>query len=850
MSEQLLLQSLTNLGEDPNASLYLTEVIQKDPIYFINFASTVINNSDSPKIVLNCVTIIGRILKPSLQSAYSIGQLYQNMNNEQKNCLKQAVLRALMFEESSTRNGGAYCMSRIVTLETKPEERTNLFIYFGELVNSQEYGIYAPIGAITAMRNILETKDFVIPLRYMKKITEIVFESCIKLMSADIPPEFKIEAPKCLKYAISIFRTNIRNYDQKLFQLLIYNIQVDNNEFHAAVISSLTELMIVSYTYLTPEILISIFQCTFPDIQGENKSRMINIIEMWRKFSKSEIDYIENNKFENYTSMVASALDEFLFEKLGADDYSSFEDNSQWYQSKAAFNCLEAFSKVASEKVLNDAFDFYSTIKNAQQVTPEAKFASICAAQIITEIRSESSVAFINDNFQEFIFLTKAPDNGIQAAAYALLIAIVEQYRSLCNQIEVLAKILEVVDYGLSSKDLGLFKRALLLFDELMKFYSYEDLDSIMGDQFQPIMGMFQKAISREDIMKNSLYAGILYDSIANFLKIQPKSNQRILPSLLSTYIHQFEQTLQNPEQSDIIRFCLSKVINSIIFVLRTEIAPYSNIMIPLFINACHIGTDEYNEELLITLSSAIEYMSYEEVEPYINDIYQIIITSFETHNDNIIISNCVLIDTFINVCKTNININIVLDLLSRLYKTIIGSLKEYLISQILHSISVILELPLENQIDEQRNDLFQLFINIMTMLPSYAKSDIESCLYIYDNLLLCFKNIAILYDYEKTTDPSKNIVIPSPFLQQYQKNYIELIQIGNNEKLFSVRIYNAFLDYLDTVIKSFGTFNRMNVYIHKPCFTAYLNNINFDRNLPMRLIEKFREVKRRFDSA
>ena len=205
----VIIHALENMGQNEESIIYLNKLIQDDPVLLLRIISSLILSDKPDQIVKNAVLLMGIILRPTIVNTIDdISKCYyMSMNDDDRIQIKQACLKALMYEDNSIRSCGAFCMCQIATIEVPNRKWNDLFNYLGELVNNDDYGQFAQIGAVEAMKNILQVDGLITRrFREFRKAGLITVASCMKFLEVlEISPCYRAEAANCLYYAIKIF---------------------------------------------------------------------------------------------------------------------------------------------------------------------------------------------------------------------------------------------------------------------------------------------------------------------------------------------------------------------------------------------------------------------------------------------------------------------------------------------------------------------------------------------------------------------------------------------------------------------------------------------------------------------
>ncbi|KAH0793727.1 hypothetical protein GPJ56_002360 [Histomonas meleagridis] len=823
MNENIILAALDQMGSKQEAALLISNAVQENPILFLQITSRIILQEDPPEtLVKNSVTVMGRILGQN-------SQIFISLNDEDKTFLKQACLRALMYADEGIRSGGAYCIFKIMLIyhlndaSTSQKYLYELLSHLFEIASSDKYGNFGGIGAVEAICNFIQSKDFK-ATRIKRKNDINIFGVCLKFLSQDYPPLFKTKASKTLCYAIKRFPNVLSNKEisQQTFQIILANVPIDDNDLHQALLRSLSYYMIYTYGTLEVPLYEIIFQNTINDIRSPNLQRVLHVISLWKKFADFELTAKGEGSFLGITAKVASTIDPILIEKLSTANIESFLDQTQWFESRAAYDCLNSFAKVAPEIVFTHTQEFYFNVQNSANASIENKFAAICAAQVLVKIESEPTLAFISQTMPSILSLTATDNYGLQAGAYALLITIVDFYSQQFENIELMSAVLTSIGNGIVSPNIELFQLSLSLLDMLLNVFSPEDQESAIGVQFENIMKMLNTAVQRRDVMSDQMVADKLFKTISNLIQVQPRSNLGVISNLALSYIQQFGASFQTEPQGSITRFCLNKIFCGISKVLDQESAfEFCKQVMPLLIQSCHVDSKNI-DDTFYTISSIFESVRSSSIE-YSSALLPIIKEALESHNPTVVISACFPLMDFFRYLKTEMG-NFVIPFLDTLYRIITDTNNASVLSHVIYAISEVLSVPnIGPMLESVRCQLIETLITVMKMIQFFEKADKESTLTIFQGIMNSFKNICFMYRYEMQQEEYGNYK-PSPFIERYQMSFIELINIGDKYKLVNENILRSFLDYVSELIDSFTVFCNMNVLIHKQPFRNYLH--------------------------
>jgi hypothetical protein len=118
------------------------------------------------------------------------------------------------------------------------------------------------------------------------------------------------------------------------------------------------------------------------------------------------------------------------------------------------------------------------------------------------------------------------------------------------------------------------------------------------------------------------------------------------------------------------------------------------------------------------------------------------------------------------------------------------------------------------------RNQLMHFIGNVRRMLPSVDDDSIKDTIFL--TLLKVYTAVANLNDIEQDVC-SNGKKRAGDFLDNFARDFKELITTGHEQKIHSYSIIDAFLDFLSTIIDVFASFNNFGVKIHAPAFAEYL---------------------------
>lgn len=898
--------AIQEMGQNEEALQFVNQVFDEDNYQFLKYVTQILLTPDLPdRVMSNSVTLISVVLNPSIvRPINDITQNYFSFSDEEREQIKQAIVLGLTHEDNATREKYAYCLSFIVKIESNYNRIMKINIrgkptifdtYLTELIQNQ-LTPYAPIGAIMAITNILRNEAINLKIRQNQNIPDIILNvsyTVFEKLNDDLEPfdiEFKNECAKCIDQAFKshILDDSLARAEKKenFLLLVLPNTQIPDPDLHKNLMSVLAQFSIFLYHRYYRELIADeiipyleqIYKDTIQPVSSikdedfditEIESYARDVIKMWKKFAKYELKYslkIDQEYQLNAVTTIASTMDEYLFSFISTLPVEDLLANNPMNTlSFFAYQCILQFSKVAPAVVFDHANKVYESFIGAEN--NQSIFVSFVAAQIIFSIE-ETDDEVIFKYLTDIIKFTESTEISIVSSAYAAITTACEKHPSICEDSNFFNFLLQAISNTIQSESIFLLKRSLKTFEALIAPFRQSDNDSNLSEHYAFIIQMLMDQTLRPILNEDSHIEYLVYLSIFRFLSKLPCSvpNEEIL-RFGSQICDQMQALInENPDRSLQQRALLSIIVNGIAEKLHEDIEPLAPSFLDILVPTCEeidsTNTNINSHEEVISAISTIVYETGVLSEPLIQRILGICMNCLETQNSSLVSSAAILLShAFRNFRLSLIDyaqdfLNILIDCL------VLQNIDEWTMFFLLHAISIILNIGFNTDdhydytnfqgiaqiLYPRREDLMNISVNLIQFLESYDKNSTDNAKSIFQELLTIFSTIMKIYFYERSPNPNDTSkFLPSEFVALYETQFIDIIEVGYELRLYNTQIGFAFLDFVDMIIRHFGTADRMNVKIHKPGFRNYFNwTIDDDEDLSLKktaiIIKKFYE--------
>ena len=874
-------QAIFEMGSNQDAASFVQQFMWNDRRSFLISVSHLLLEPElDEKIMTNVSILIGVALKPVIVfSLVDLAEMYSLFSEEEKTVMKQSLIRGLMHPNNDTRGRFAYNLRLYMSIEKEyftisRQKNTSYAVlesFIQELFTNNLYGSYAKIGAIMALRELCQSNYFKSGLRQLRNVKEMIIQVSTQVLadgnSDDFTIEFKWECAQCLNAALQSKTVSFcdKNNAEKItmFQIIVQNINIPNIKLFKNIISLLTSFFInilercidiKPFVEVMVKISIQILENTINseniDITNENESS-VSIINMWKKIAK----YLNSNTGIDVSFLddVGGNIDKYLFSlisKFPAEDILS-ESPSNTIPF-FALECLKSFGQVNPQMIFVHSVNvFQGSISSQNQ---QAVFTAICAAQLIFSIQDVENESIFVNILGQCLKLTCQDDLAIANTAYNSIITLCEVHPNVLSNTDFFRSLLESIHHALSLSNPYFLKKALYTFSYIIFPFDRTDENSNLSIFFKEIYGMLTSFVSRADIIASSpelIHES--YELIGNFLSKLPEafSNDDML-QLASSILGQIQNLYSNLEQNHQFISYLFLIVNGIAKKMRNQFANIASPFLEIIVNAITTLKFDYIDDLLLSARELFIFCPTTIKDQLLPKIFPIILKCQSTGNDSLIQMSSLLVSS-VELSES------VKDYIPSLFELIWANVISDNInlqskSRELYCIGHMLTLyPIEmcQLILPFREKFLTFLTNLINFFAEYNESDSNSAEMMLISLLNIFTGLIKGYEYESYTDPENSTKRrPSPFLQNYSDKFIDLIIAGDDCKIRSIHVAKSFLSFLEAIIISFNTTNRMNVKIHKKCFTNYLNYFAEDRSIPNQTYLKYKSVRDLYNSA
>lgn len=659
-----LIRALEEMNVNQSALSFIEDAKQSNPLQlFLILSQLILNESMSTNIVSSCIVLMSSILRPTI--AHPLNQLtneFQAFDPASYDSIKQSLFRCLTFPTQCIRLSAARCIGFLAKIEIPRRKWQNVFDQLELLVNdTQNFGEWAPIGAVSSMGEIISEVKFRPRWPIFKSAQSIITNSFFSIMSKDIDPELKIEAIKCLQKAIPVFiqvdQSESQLY-QKILEIIISHIQIDNYQFHQQLYTLLTIFLIRIRKILTMEIVSHIFTSILPDIASNNETKQLHVILLCKEIAKDEQKIIQKG-LEEPQFFITEALElsfNRVFLKIIANgDFSDInEADSVWATPYAARDTLITFGNVFPDTLFQNCVTFCDEYKNSE--VPNIRLSALCAIQVITTIQTEQAVAYIASNIESILVLCASEEPLVRSAAYAVLQwTITNKPTVLCTE-QHFTTVLQAVRFGLNS-DMRTAKNALSVFTSLCERFDPKGNDPFLVANYDLIMEILTGAQQRPDAFIG-LFIEDVSDAIFIFIQYLPQQAKVVINHLieyLKTVIDHFIRcTGENYEERQ--KLSDLYIIVGIIQVLKDQITPFGDFLLSTLIQSLTNNNENdknsinFNiaDSIIMVISQIVHYIGSAAM-PFFNQIVRIAENAQTSDSPQMIIKSADLIGCIIS---------------------------------------------------------------------------------------------------------------------------------------------------------------------------------------------------------
>ena len=238
-----VVDSITNQELPPEAIQEASNIIyqfrEKNATQFLIYSAEIVlleNVNDTQATM--AITFIKSILRQCRYYGIDVvSQIWQSIPEDQRNQLKQALIRGIMFPKDDLRNMASSTLAIIAQLEY-PEMWPDFFNVLTTLCQDQSFGTSAVVGVLQTLSDAFTSINFIRP-RYTKEqhnALEIVCSLSFQVLQQDVDSSMKSAAVNMLINAFkTTFYRKFRNNAELIettFQHLLDNFEIEDEVLH------------------------------------------------------------------------------------------------------------------------------------------------------------------------------------------------------------------------------------------------------------------------------------------------------------------------------------------------------------------------------------------------------------------------------------------------------------------------------------------------------------------------------------------------------------------------------------------------------------------------------------------
>jgi hypothetical protein len=811
-------------SQDEESSAFLTELIRENPFGFLHDCSRIILSDPEQRAVTMAVILMKTILRPGLSRPLPLlRELYHSLDPGQRNEVKEAFFKALMYNDIQIINNGAHGVALLASFEYGPYstcEWPDLYEQLGELYTESLRGAYSPIGALITMREVLK-------LRLLARRNSPAFStsrdivlkaSCDILSMFDAPHEVRLEAAQTLRIAIRRFIEGPIECCGMIIDALMQSLD-STGALHQTVCLALGKLMMLIRPALThmPEFRDTLIRLTQESLGGPN---VANYIALWDKFATGEA--LHRDSF-CVVPDVAAALDAVFLPCLGSDASDGAE--SDWSISLSVFHLLVKFGQIAPDVVFRDCLAELRGVSTVHD---------LLVLQIATRMQTEDAAALFVNTFPDLLNVFRSSDVDLRLSAMAVADSWIRHQSSVHSDDHYRAVLTAAWD---CTADPAMVKRSTVLIRRVLSAIAGSPLVLTASE---PLLNLLGELACRDEAIEDA------YWTLGHIFTVYPSSHLNDLRLIIETLGQHFEVAISSDDARR--RTAIAAAVSDVCQRFGAAFREYACPFLDLLRQAWSIeDPDPYVLQAMAAIANIID-VGVDDARP----LLEVGFTALTNGNNTVIAPAARLIANAIRG-----NHGGFLGELGELLAVGWTMLQNYEQDEAIVAALVIMIREILSPREQDRGNvagaIFDIREELMRLLQGVALGlrrmgrDIEAREHAFIALLGAYAGVARLYRHEQQ-EVARGKFVPGEFLAAHALEFLSLPGYGYELQILSTAVLNAFLLFLYDIVCAFGQANNFNLKIRHRPFREYLERAKSSEDREVRKL--YQHVKWVYDKA
>lgn len=362
-----------------------------------------------------------------------INNLWNSIPEEQRNQLKQALLRGIMFPGDQLRNAASSTLALVAQLEY-PKNWPEFFDILVQICQDRTYGSSAVMGVLQTLSDAFTIPAFIRP-RYSaerEKALNIVSLLAFQVLQQDTPPPMKTAAVQLLtnSFKTTFFHNYTRNFEltETTIQALLSNFNVLDNELHYSIYEFFLITFKKIYKKIFPHPITEIAQAITQDLQSGNIDYQKMALSFLRKCAKHEDDIIskeypsdEPNFTKTCSQNFTVSIVPFLVFINDTFEFDTNDDSLSYYTYRA----LKAFTIFDGEFVLNVIQAYFNERKADENW--KVRCSAIIALHSVLRI-GDNVVDYVHSIRSDLNKLAEDPNINVRLYTQSFIASFIKKY--------------------------------------------------------------------------------------------------------------------------------------------------------------------------------------------------------------------------------------------------------------------------------------------------------------------------------------------------------------------------------------------------------------------------------------
>lgn len=508
-------------SDQEQAASTLNQFKEENPIQYLHYLANLLL-TDSDNISLSsrqcAVVFLKNVLKPTkVMNVLLSRKIWKSIPSEERNQIKQGLVRGLMFESEGIRNSSANLLALIEQVEIGENQWPTFFNDIAKLIiqDNNEYGQYAILGGLETLNEFfripskppLINQTRKLGINFYNGIRDLIFKLCFELLLSDAHPKIKKITVDLLTNAIrtsfSIFVNKEQEIQINLTKILEQNFVIDDMELHGSLYKLMIQYIKSSYTSSIPMDII--FNLVTEDMKSNDENLKKTSLRFWKKVSKVERNLVKFGKEnQNFTAAISEPLLPFILQLIPQFQDGDEDDETDNSINKCAVETLNQFCKFAPGALVKPIGDFF--IQNFRSEYLPAKYTAYIAMRAIAKFNQSDLSELLICSFETIVNDGFSNNPKISEAAILLAGDIVSQYKitnEISDEFTIVTKIFEQL---LQTDTFNTQNGCVFLCKYLTKFKTENIyMDSPLELGFKPISELLLSLFDRKDIFELNL---------------------------------------------------------------------------------------------------------------------------------------------------------------------------------------------------------------------------------------------------------------------------------------------------------------------------------------------------------